>query len=32
MPVNEIYGCGNLHNLTYEEKNENQIQIKMHFH
>lgn len=32
MSANVIYGCGNSHNLTNEETNKNQFQIKMHFH
>lgn len=31
MSVNKICGCGNSHDLTNEQKNENQFQIKMHF-
>jgi len=31
MSVNEIRGCGNSHNLSNEQKNENQFQIKMNF-
>lgn len=31
MSVREIYGCGNSHCLTNEQKNETQFQIKMHF-
>lgn len=31
MSVNEIYGCGNSHDLTIEQSSEYQFQIKMHF-